>query len=140
MFSENPVRLVTEHGIYETIMDNGIPDQGFKMRGKPEVYFQGNWVPICGPWFRGNNVGATLFCQQLGFDSGKSHNTKRELEADALIIGKCQDGDKWLECTEDCNGNVLGTFDECPNVNCKESSPEGLDIECFRGTKNVCST
>ena len=35
-----------------------------------EVYFENQWTPICGHWFWNNNIGATLFCQELGFNSG----------------------------------------------------------------------
>ena len=137
-FLESNVRLVTEHGTYEATMDSGIPDQGFKMRGKPEVYFQGNWVPICGLWFKKNAFGASLFCQQLGLDSGKVHFTERELEQDALIIGRCnEEDDNLMSCTETCNGYVLGTYDECPQGDCTKGAPVGIDIECFRGIKIV---
>ena len=35
-----------------------------------EVYFNNQWTPICGHWFWNNNIGATLFCQELGYNSG----------------------------------------------------------------------
>ena len=35
-----------------------------------EVYIENKWVPICGHWFWNNNIGATLFCQEMGFESG----------------------------------------------------------------------
>ena len=35
-----------------------------------EVFHNGQWHPICAHYFRANNHGAKLFCQQLGYESG----------------------------------------------------------------------
>ena len=53
-----------------------------------EVYFQNEWVPICGHWFWNNNIGATLFCQELGFQYGYIKN-QSDLPNDGLRIGQC---------------------------------------------------
>ena len=63
-----------------------------------EVYFNEKWVPICGHWFWDNNIGATLFCQKLGFESGII-NERFELTNDGLRVGKCDSGDAWLQCS-----------------------------------------
>ena len=74
----------------------------------PEVYFDGKWVPICGHWFWNNNIGANLFCQEFGFESGTLKNTHLTLPNDGLIIGKCEQRDAWLQCSGNCNNLQIG--------------------------------
>ena len=82
-----------------------------------EVFFNEQWVPICGHWFCDNDIGASLFCQKLGYDAGAikrdSNNNliKFDLQSDGLTVGKCDDGDQLLQCTDtwpdDCNALVV---------------------------------
>ena len=44
-----------------------------------EVFFNHQWVPICGHWFWDNDEGANLFCQELGFEAGNIRRRKLTL-------------------------------------------------------------
>ena len=60
-----------------------------------EVKFNGQWVPICGHWFwNSDSIGASLFCQKMGFESGELKKPLRQLElpSDGLRVGKCNQG------------------------------------------------
>ena len=102
----------------------------------PEVFLHGQWSPICGHSFQGNNIGATLFCQKLNpeFKSGIVKNTNMELKTDALRVGKCLKGDSWLECTGGCN--ELGIGSNClhnVNAKCAAGDMANIEIECRTG-------
>ena len=64
-----------------------------------EVFFDDQWVPICGHYFWNNNVGSNLFCQEKGFKSGKIVH-RIPLKSDALRIGTCHDGDTFPNCSQ----------------------------------------
>ena len=68
-----------------------------------EIYFSGMWIPICGHYFWNNNIGATLFCQQLGYQMGeiKQESISRQvpLPNDGFRIGSCNENDIWPQCT-----------------------------------------
>ena len=81
--------------------------------GKPEVFYNNRWRPICGHYFWDNNNGADLFCQQLnqGYLSGtinKGTVAEYYLDSDALQIGRCRNGDRWLNCYGGCNSLQVG--------------------------------
>ena len=96
------------------------------------MFFNGRYRPICGHFFWDNNIGATLFCQQLNGNSYKGKVTRRTditLESDALSIGKCNEGDQLLSCSGGCNENELGSL--C--ADCDAGSPASIEIACFTG-------
>ena len=45
----------------------------------PEVFWNGKWSPICGPYFWNNDFGASLFCQRLNstYQSGIKNHFKK---------------------------------------------------------------
>ena len=45
----------------------------------PEVFWNGKWSPICGPYFWNNDFGASLFCQRLSstYQSGIKNHFKK---------------------------------------------------------------
>ena len=97
-----------------------------------EVYFNGQWVPICGHHFWDNNLGASLFCQQLGFGSGIIKQRYLILSNDALQVGGCNVGDKWLECSNPiCNQLIIGGQCNDSPGNCNMGEPAGVSIECI---------
>ena len=102
-----------------------------------EIYFNGQWVPICGHWFWENNIGADLFCQKLGFDSGEIKGKRSlQLPSDGLRVGKCNVGDSSvLQCThEDCNQLELGG--QCNNGgSCAKGQKAAIYIDCFNKGK-----
>ena len=93
-----------------------------------EVYFNEKWVPICGHWFWDNNIGATLFCQKLGFESG-AINERFELKNDGLRVGQCNSGDAWLQCSR-CNELQVGG--QCDGGgSCNRGQTAAFSISCF---------
>ena len=96
----------------------------------PEVFWNGNWAPICGHWFWNNNYGATLFCQKLdsSFTSGiVIRREDKPLESDGLRIGECREQDHWLSCT--------GGANELDNPSCGGgcSGGSGCSSRCTSG-------
>ena len=100
-----------------------------------EVYFNEKWVPICGHWFWDNNIGATLFCQKLGFESG-AINERFKLKNDGLRVGKCDSGDSWLQCSRCGELQVGGQCDG--GGNCNRGQTAAFSISCFdEGMENI---
>ena len=105
-----------------------------------EVFHNGQWYPICGHWFWNNGIGANLFCQQLGYNSGtirsESTSASRQvaLPSDGIRVGKCNEGDTWLSCTGGCNDLSVGG-DHCSD--CQAGAMAGLKIDCFNGMKKI---
>ena len=101
-----------------------------------EALFNGQWVPICGHFFWNNNIGASLFCQQLGFEYG-SIKERLILPIDGLRVGLCLHGDKWLQCSHDsCNQLEVGGH--CNNGGqCTKGQKAGVSIECTGGKHKI---
>ena len=99
-----------------------------------EIYQNGKWIPICGHWFWNNNKGATLFCQQLGYNIGivKQESIARQvpLPDDGFRIGECETNDIWGQCTGGCNDHTIGGT-LCSD--CRSGAMAGLRIECSDG-------
>ena len=93
-----------------------------------EVYFDGQWVPICGHMFWDNNVGINLFCQEFGFDSGVVKDRNLALQKDGLRVGRCETGDAWLECSRGCGQLEIGG--SCNWGSCTKGSDGGIAIKC----------
>ena len=94
-----------------------------------EVFFNEQWVPICGHVFWDNNFGSDLFCQQKGFKSGKIAH-KIPLKADGLRVGSCNAGDTFLGCSEAKN-NQMGLGGDKWNCNSKNGNGNaGIVINC----------
>ena len=88
-------------------------------------------MPICGHWFWEGNVGADLFCQQLGFGSGEIKGRgSLSLPKDGLRVGQCNLGDSWLQCSH----NVCNQLEIGGNCNDGGSCAKGLNaaisIDC----------
>ena len=92
-----------------------------------EVYFNDEWVPICGHYFWDNDIGATLFCQQLGFKFG-AINERLELPNDGLRVGRCDEGDPWLQCSR-CGQLQVGG--QCDAGSCNKGQTAAVSINCF---------
>ena len=99
-----------------------------------EIYFSGMWIPICGHYFWNNNIGATLFCQQLGQKTGivkqESIAGQVPLPDDGFRIGECNENDTWQQCTGGCNDHTIGGT-LCSD--CRSGAMAGLRIECSNG-------
>ena len=105
-----------------------------------EVFFNEQWVPICGHWFWDNDIGASLFCQKLGCDGGvikrDSNNNliKFDLQSDGLTVGKCDHGDQLMQCTDtypdDCDALVVGGNCDMGG-SCAATQNAAISIECY---------
>ena len=64
----------------------------------PEIYDDatGNYYPICGHCFWDNDNGASLVCQELGFDNGSVEATRDAYNVDAMPVGHCAERDETL--------------------------------------------
>ena len=113
-----------------------------------EIYHNEKWIPICAHWFWNDNNGATLFCQQLGYEIGiiKQDSMERQvpLSADGFRIGACETNDIWPQCTGGyCTGERSNTRftiggDICSD--CQSGSMAGLKIKCSGSKGNIfCS-
>ena len=103
-----------------------------------EAFVNGKWVPICGHFFWDNNIVASLFCQQLGFVSGSIKERFQILPNDGLRVGKCLNGDKWPQCTGNCNQLVVGG--QCNNgAQCTKGQNAAVSMECIGGKHQIDS-
>ena len=102
----------------------------------PEVFQNSQWHPICGRWFWDNNIGASLFCQQLGFDSGTITSEQRtiRLPRDGIRVGRCNIGDTWLSCTGGCNDLSVGGG-QCSD--CRTGVRSGVQVACIKGRSEI---
>ena len=97
------------------ISDCGDGDVSFH-DSDPLVFWQGEFVRICGDIFWDSNDGAELFCKKLGYESGfiqkvpgSSASTSK-----ALQVGRCTDTDISLaHCTGAFNTRYVGPFKDC---------------------------
>ena len=100
------------------------------------MYFHGKLSPICGHYFWDNNNGAALFCQKLDpkFNSGTViRHTDKQLDSDAVKVGKCQSNDQWFHCTGGCN--ELETGNGC--AKCATGEMASIEIKCHQEGKSL---
>ena len=104
----------------------------FGENGRPEIVFNREWRPICANYF--NDVGARMFCNLLGFNSGTFAPTGQSYGEDSYWVGACAQGDPSLiGCTAGCNlAKSGGTHQDCAG-NCNSGRTEaGLSIGCVK--------
>ena len=89
----------------------------------PEVLFHGKYYPICTYSFDNNNFGATTFCKLLGFNKGDAVRTGAAYDEDAMLVGKCMDGDELTKCTG--GNNYWGDL-----TTCKKGTNVGVKVIC----------
>ena len=94
------------------------------------MFWNDKLSPICGNWFWNNQIGATLFCQKLGYTSGTQSG--RSLagvldERAAINIGQCDNGDTLEACTGGCN-DYKRADDGC--ARCGVGNKAKITIEC----------
>ena len=108
--------------------------------GKPRVYWNNNWVPICGHYFWDNAHGATLFCKKMGYETGTVSDTGKRYSQDSLRIGKCNIGDALESCKGGCNDYKVGK--SCKNndsVKCGKGERVGISIKCQGDSRKTSS-
>ena len=69
----------------------------------PMIFWDGKWSRICGHYFWDNNIGATMFCKKLNYDSGTILESKYHSAKPGFWIGQCLHGDKFPYCTGRCS-------------------------------------
>ena len=97
--------------------------------GTPLFFWNDKLSLICGNWFWNNQIGATLFCQKLGYTSGtqSGSNLAVVLGEDAITIGECSTGDTLDACTGGCNDYRRGD-DAC--AKCGVDKKAKITIAC----------
>ena len=111
----------------------------------PEIFWNGNWIPICGHDFwntnhDGHQISIALFCQELGFQWG-SYVSGATLTADALRIGYCviEDANVWPYCTGGGNQH-MGTATEVGSNGCQAGQGGGVVVECTTTATTTTTT
>ena len=102
--------------------------------GTPFIYWDNQWVPICGHFFWDNQEGAKLFCQKMGYMSGQfsGRGSWQKYSTDSFRIGKCNAGDEWESCSGGCNDYQKGS--RCSNnrlAKCDKNQKVKITIKCF---------
>ena len=91
-------------------------------KGKPQVYFNKKWNPICGHFFWDDEIGARKFCNEMGYSKGSINEKKKggDAERDHFKIGKCLEADEFPFCKGGCNEMEVGG-------KCKEDESKKCD-------------
>ena len=110
--------------------------------GTPLIYWGNQWMPICGHYFWNNQDGAKLFCQKMGYHSGKMERRSGEkYSMDSFRVGQCNDGDNWESCSGGCNDYQGG--DACSNNKngkCDQNQEVKITIECSGGESTATTS
>ena len=110
--------------------------------GTPLVFWDNSWMPICGHYFWDNQNGAKLFCEKMGYTSGKfnGRGSGDKYSQDSFKIGKCNDGDKWESCSGGCNEYESGgKCDESWGGYCTKDEEVKITIACS-GEESIKTT
>ena len=99
---------------------------------RPKICYKDRMVPICGYYFKDNNEGARLFCELLGKQGGVVYKTRKRLQEDAYMVGKCNIDDTHINaCSQECNCRQLGG--KCSwwrTANCNRGSRGVIYVDC----------
>ena len=92
------------------------------------IFWNHVWSPICGHYFWDNHIGATKFCQKLGYISGKQ-SRNGYLKSAAICVGRCLENDDWdTKCSGEFNEYLVGP--QCHNSDCGPGDDAGIAITC----------
>jgi hypothetical protein len=110
--------------------------------GTPLVLWDDVWPPICGHYFWDNQIGATKFCEKMGYQQGEQsgEGEGNHYSKDAFKIGKCKNDDDWnTKCTGGCNDYEVGG--KCSNAfiggNCAQEEGMAMTITCTQPSNAV---
>ena len=94
------------------------------------MFWNNRWTPICGHWFWDNQIGASLFCKKLGYDSGtvSGKGSGQKYSVDSFLIGRCKIGDKIERCTDNANRYEISYL-------CRRSQAVRINIQCTGGNR-----
>ena len=105
----------------------------------PKVFWNGEFVSICGSGFWNNNYGSKIFCQRLGYTSGVVNRVEGQSTSSlkALYVGECKATDtKLTSCSGGYNARVIESFKDCSNgyiyeIKCGGgNSSDVLEVSC----------
>ena len=96
-------------GDVRTVDAAGSPTSALNTATTPEVYYNGQWHPVCGHEFWDNNHGATTVCKKLGFASGTAATSGTDVLKHAMMVGECRAGEPLTSCTG--GKNMWGNLD-----------------------------
>ena len=106
------------------------------------VFWNTIWYPICGHYFWNNQIGATLFCQEIGYNYGNyaGKESGHSYLTDSFRIGQCNTGDVWKNCSGGCNDYQGGgkCNDNVSDV-CTVGQPVKITIRC-EGNSTISSS
>ena len=80
------------------------------------MFWQGEFLAICGDGFWENSHGASLFCKKLGHDSGYLTQSKEQSGSGqtSLFVGRCRETDRSLvACSGGFNSLTTHPFKDC---------------------------
>jgi len=96
--------------------------------GRPDIFWDGAWIPICGHHFWDDSVGAEIVCSMLGGSGGTVKNLGATYESDAMPVGRCQMGNLLTQCTMN-EGSPFGNLDY-NGVQCRMGEEVAIRIDC----------
>lgn len=118
--------------------------------GRPYIYYDETWSPICGHYFWDTRYGCDLVCQALGYTGSDGtvyvslSSSKTTYNEDSIEVGKCGSGDTdltactsannyWPQYTSWCTaGNTVGMECTC------EGGDGGELNACGTGMDTLC--
>ena len=113
-------------GDVRTVNTTGTPSSALGTPATPEVYYKGEWYPVCGHGFWDNGNGTTTLCKKLGFKAGglvggyyPNRQPAGVYPKDAMPVGGCRPGEPLTACTGIHNdwGNLDGRDGTCRQGN-----------------------
>ena len=127
----------------------GTPASALDKATTPEVYYKGEWHPVCGHGFWDNGNGATTLCKQLGFGAGDvvgGHWPGRQpagvYPKDAMPVGECGAGEPLTNCTGGRNGwgNFSAGGGTAGRGWCHQGNKVRMAITCSGGSAHRTSS
>ena len=117
-----------------TVDSKGTPTSALNKAMVPEVYYDGEWHPICGHYFWNNNNGAAAVCKKLGYAVGFLGKTNAKYAKDAMPVGGCANsGQALTSCTG--GANAWGIFDYNRGGSlCTKGQSVGITVRCAGGS------
>ena len=111
--------------------------------GKPFIFAQGQFHPICGHGFWDKKYGINIFCKTLGFKSGSVLAKRLKAAVDLMRVGGCLGTDTNLTtCSGDtCSDMELGgACNSHPGVKCTAGTWSTMKVKCegAKGTYTSC--
>ena len=110
------------------------------------IFWDGQWSRICGHHFWDNNIGATMFCKQLNYDSGTILESRYKSAESGFWIGECLHGDQFPHCSGKCSEMfgkvggkcVTGILGHGPICNVRHYKVPAVNCYGRNGIRSTC--